>query len=76
MPPSRTRTSDLSSKRTIARTKDLWLEFFSSAIDSIMNSDSERVKEYTEAEADAIALSARRIADAALSQAEERFPGL
>ena len=77
MPPSRTKSSELSaSKRTITRAKELWISFFSDALNALLSDDSDTVKEYSIEEADTLALSARRIADAALSQTEDRFPGL
>jgi hypothetical protein len=77
MPPTRTRSSEISaSRRTITRAKELWIDYYHDALNSLLSTDSERVKEYTQEEADMIAESARRIADAALAQTENRFPGL
>ena len=88
MPPATRRTpttssdspssspSPASSRRTANRAKELWISYFQDALGALLASDDDRVKAITEGEALEIALSARNIADAALDQTEQRFPGL
>lgn len=76
MAASRIRTSDLASKRRINRTRDIWLGFFQDALNSLLSSDEDQIKEVTDEEAANLASTAARIADKALAETEERFPGL
>ena len=68
--------SAAASKRRVSRSRELWISFFQSALDSFLSSDTEYEKEMSPDEADKIVRSASRIADAALSMTEERFQGL
>ena len=74
--PSSSSPSPASSRRTANRAKELWISYFQDALGALLASDDDRVKAITEGEALEIALSARNIADAALDQTEQRFPGL
>jgi hypothetical protein len=76
MAASRIRSSEATSRRRVNRSRDLWLDFFSAALESLLSSDDEKVKEFTDQEAAEIAASAAKVADKALEKTEERFPGL
>lgn len=76
MAASRTRSSEIVSRRKIERSKELWIDYFRDALASLLSSDNETIKEFTEDESACISLSCGRIADACLKQTEERFPGL
>ena len=75
MPPSKTRTSELASKRRVAYSRDLYIDLYTSVLTSLI-SDNAEVKAVTEDEAEELATSAARIAEAALGKIEARFPGL
>lgn len=76
MPPSKIRTSEAVSKRRVDRARALWIDYFSSALDSLLSTDRDEIKELTDSEADEITRSAALIADKALERTEERFQGL
>ena len=77
MPPRINSSSIEPTKRKLTKHRDLWLDFFSMSLDAMIPRDEDgEIKGISETEAQTIALSARNIADAALSQAEERFKGL
>ncbi len=77
MPPSRTRSSEIAaSRRRINRTRELWIDLFRDALNALIGSDEDRIKELSDDEAEEISTSAARIADRALAKTEERFPGL
>lgn len=76
MPPSKLRTSDLTSKRRLSRARSLWIDFFRDALTSLISTDDDQIKELTDEEANLISASAAKIADKALHHTEERFPGL
>jgi hypothetical protein len=77
-PPNRSRTSvsDAASKRRVARSRDLFIDLFRDALNSLTSTDNEDVKAITDDEAEELATSAYRVAEAALRKIEERFPGL
>lgn len=68
--------SAAASKRRVSRSRELWISYFQSALDSLMSNDTDDEKELEQEEADKIIRSASRIADAALERTEERFQGL
>lgn len=68
--------SSAASKRRVSRSRELWISYFQSALDSLMSNDQDDEKELEQDEADKIIRSASRIADAALAMTEERFQGL
>lgn len=77
--PSATTTpaeSTAASRRRVSRSRELWISYFQSALDSFLSSDNEDEKELTQEEADKVVRSASRIADAALEMTEQRFQGL
>ena len=77
MPPNPSRTSrvsDATTKRRVAKSRELYLTFFSDALNALLSSDDEDTKAISEEEADEITASASRIAESALKRIEERFP--
>ena len=76
MPPSRIKTSDAVSKRKVNQSRDLWIDFFRDALNSLLSTDEGEVKEFTDLEAEAITSSATLIANKALEKTEQRFPGM
>jgi vacuolar-type H+-ATPase subunit E/Vma4 len=60
----------------VNRSREEWDGYFADALNALLSTDSERIKEVTEEEAKTIVESAARIADAALEKIEERFKGL
>ena len=74
LPSSRTRISDATTKRKVAKSRELYLTFFCDALNSLLASDDEDSKAISEEEADEITASASRIAESALKRIEERFP--
>ena len=76
MPPPRIRTSDAVSRRRINRSRDLWIDYFRDALNSLLSTDEDSVKELTDDEATIITASARKVADKALEETERRFPDL
>ncbi len=76
MPPSKTRTSDIASRRRLHQTRADWLDFFRDALNGLLNTDTERIKELTDDEAASLVASAVKIADASIEAIEARFPGI
>lgn len=74
--PSRTRSSAIASRRKLAESRDLYIDLFTSALNSLLSTDEDRIKELTDAEAEEIVNSAAKIAERALTKIEERFPGV
>lgn len=68
--------SSAASRRRVSRSRELWISFFQSALDSLMSSDRDDEKELSQEEANTLARSAAKVADAALIATEERFQGL
>ena len=64
------------SRRRVNRSREEWDGYFADALNALLSTDNERIKEVTEEEAKTIVESAARIADAALEKIEERFKGL
>lgn len=76
MAASKVRTSDISSKRRLARSRDLFIEMFRDALNALIETDDDKIKELTDQEADELVSSAAKIAERALAKIEERFPGI
>ena len=77
MPPNPSRTSrvsDATTKRRVAKSRELYLAFFSDALNALLSNDESETKAISEEEADEITASAGRIAESALKRIEERFP--
>lgn len=70
--PPLPRIKPLTTKRKLEDAKDLWLEFYITAVDRLTPDD----EPITESRAKGIAQQAQSIADEALAVAEERFPGV
>jgi len=73
--PATESPSSAISKRRVNRSRELWEDYFHTALEALMASDEDRVKEVSEEEARAIVDSAAKYAEAALAKIEERFPG-
>ena len=76
LPSGRTRISDATTKRRVAKSRELYLTFFSDALNALLSNDESETKAISEEEADEITASASRIAESALKHIEERFPVL
>jgi hypothetical protein len=74
--PRRDSSTSSISKRRISEARELWIDYFTGALNSLLSTDVEKIKELTEEEAEAVTNSAAVIADKALAKTEERFPGI
>ena len=76
MAASKIKTSDVASKRRVARSKTMFMMFFQDALNALVSSDEEPTKAISLEEARELATSAANVAEAAIDEIESRYPGL
>lgn len=76
MSASRLRSDSISTKRRVARSKELYIDLFRDAFNALLSTDEDRVKSVSIEEAREIAESADNLASAARDKIEEKYPEL